>query len=173
MPQDRVMQILREEDPEGTAQGRAHKFLSQDQFSFGSNIRWRCDNYDKLTLYGLLIYDDVDSFPRKFIWLEVGRTTSNPMLVAAMYIRAVQSLILVPEMLRSDRRNEAGIMAVVHSAMRLNPDANRFGTSFANKRIGNLWSHFRRTFTRWLPEGYQSSETIFICNVFGFLFMIC
>ena len=30
MPQDRVMQILREEDPEGAAQGRAHKFLSQD-----------------------------------------------------------------------------------------------------------------------------------------------
>ena len=46
--QVRVMQILREEDPEGTTQRRVHKLVRRDYFSFGSNFCWHCDNYDKL-----------------------------------------------------------------------------------------------------------------------------
>ena len=71
MPRDRVMQILREKDPEGIVQGRTHKLVWRDYFSFESNICWSCDNYNKLKLYGLPIYGAVDDFLHKAIWLKV------------------------------------------------------------------------------------------------------
>ena len=44
VPQVRVMQVLWEENPEGTAQRRAQKLVWRDYFSFGSNFCWHCDN---------------------------------------------------------------------------------------------------------------------------------
>ena len=83
------------------------------------------------------------------------KTNSNPMVVAAMYIRALQSLGLVPEMLRTDHGNETGVMAAAHCTLRQNADAHRYGTSVANQRIENFWSHFRRTFTSWLVNFFK------------------
>ena len=51
------------------------------------------------------------------------------MVVAAVYIRAVQSLGLVPEMLRTDPGNETGVMAAAHCTLRQNADAHKYGTS--------------------------------------------
>ena len=65
---DRVMQIIREEDTEGTAQRRSHKLVLRDYISFDSNFGWHCDNYDKLKPYGLPIYGAVDDFSHKVIW---------------------------------------------------------------------------------------------------------
>ena len=149
VPHERVMQILREEDPEGTTQQRAHKLVQRDYFSFGSNFCWHCDNYGKLEPYGLPIYGAVDGFLRKVICLKVCRTNCNPMVVAAMYIRVVQPLGLVPEMLRTDHGNETGVMAAAHCILKQNADAHRYETSVANQRIENFWSHFCRTFTSW------------------------
>ena len=80
-----------------------------------------------------------------------------------------------------DHGNDTGVMAGAHCTLRQNADAHRYGTSVANQRIENFWSHFRCTFTsclvnffkQWMTKGYQSWETTFICNVFGFLFPIC
>ena len=112
----RVMQVLWEEDPEATTQRRAHKLVWRDYFSFESNFCWHCDNYDKLKPYGLPIYVSINGFSRTVIWLEVCRTNSNPRVVAAMYIRAVQSLGLVPKMLRTDHGNKTGswLLFIVH-----------------------------------------------------------
>ena len=141
------MQILRGEDPEGPTQRRAHKLVRRSYFSFRSNFSWHCDNYDKLKPYGLPIYGAVVGFSRKVVLQEGCRTKSNPMVVGAVYIRAVQSLELVPEMLRTDHGNEAGVVAADHCTLRQNVDAHRHGISVANQGIENFWSHFRRTFT--------------------------
>ena len=171
----RVMQVLWEEAPEATTQRRAHKLVWRDFFSFESNFCWHCDNYDKLKPYRLPIYVSINGFSRTVIWLEVCRTNSNPRVVAAMYIRAVQSLGLVPKMLRTDHGNKTGIMTAVHCTLRQNADTYRYGTSVANQRIENFWSHFRCTFTswlaflnKWLTKGYWNWETIFICIWFCF-----
>ena len=155
VPQDRVMQILREEDPEGRTQWKGHKLEQQDYFRFGSNFCWHCDNYEKLKPYGLPIYGAVDGFSHKVTWLEVFRTNSNPMVIATMYFRAVQSLGLVPDMLRSDRGNETGVMAAAHCTLRQNPDAHRYRTTAANQRIEKLSSHFCCTFTSWLVNFFK------------------
>ena len=145
MPQDRVMQILQEEEPERTVQRSAHKLVRQHY----------CDNCDKMKPCGLSIYGALDGFSRKVIWLEVCRTNSNPMVVATVYIRAVQSLGLVPEMLRTDHGNEVDVMTAAHCTFRQNADANMYVTSVANQRIENLWSHFRRTSTSWLVKFFK------------------
>ena len=83
------------------------------------------------------------------------------MVVAAIYIRPVQSPELVPDMLRTDHGNETGIMnetgvmADAHCTLRQNVDAQRYGTSVANQRIENLCSHFRRTFTSWVVNFFK------------------
>ena len=41
-------------------------------------------------------------------------TNSNPMVVTAMYVRAVKSLELAPEMLRIEHGNEPGVMVAAH-----------------------------------------------------------
>ena len=69
------------------------------------------------------------------------------MIVGAVDIWVVQSLELVPEMLRTDHGNEAGVVAADHCTLRQNVDAHRHGISVANQGIENFWSHFRRTFT--------------------------
>ena len=43
-------------------------------------------------------------------------TNSNPMAVTAMYVRAVKSLGLVPDMLKIEHVNEARVMVVAHCA---------------------------------------------------------
>ena len=44
VPRNWVMKILREEDPEGTTQRRAHELVwRRYYFSFGSNFCWHCD----------------------------------------------------------------------------------------------------------------------------------
>ena len=96
LPRDRVMQILREKDPEGTARRRTHKLVRRDYFSFGSSFFCHCENYDKLKPYGLSIY----GFSRKVILVEVCGRNSNPMVV-----RALKSVGLVQEMLRTDHGN--------------------------------------------------------------------
>ena len=41
-------------------------------------------------------------------------TNSNPMVVTAMYVRAVKSLELAPEMLRIEHGNEPWVMVAAH-----------------------------------------------------------
>ena len=77
------------------------------------------------------------------------------MVLAAMYIRAVQSLRLVPELLRTDHGNETGVMAAAHCTLRENADAHRYGTSVANQGIENFWSRFPLTFTSWLVNFFK------------------
>ena len=65
------------------------------------------------------------------------------MVIATMYFRAVQSLGLVPDMLRSDRGNEIGVMAAAHCTLRQNPDAHRYRTTVYFPRrvwIYQLWN---------------------------------
>ena len=69
------------------------------------------------------------------------------MVVSTIYIRAVQSPELVPDMLKTDHGNETGVMTDAHCTRRQNIDAQRYGTSVANQCIENLCSNFRRTFT--------------------------
>ena len=96
------------------------------------------------------------------------------MVIAAVYLRAVQSLGLVPEMLRTDHGNKTGVMAAAQCTLRQNADAHRYGTSVANQRIENFWSHFRRTFTSWLVNFprrvriYQLWNASFVCKTRSF-----
>ena len=91
--------------------------MLRDYFRFGSSFCCHHDNYDKLKPYSLPICGAVDGFPRKVIWLVVCGTNNNPMFVAVMFVRAVKSLGLVSEMLRTDHGNKTVVMAVAHCTL--------------------------------------------------------
>ena len=62
--------------------------------------------------------DTADGFSHKVIRLEACRTNRNPMVVAAMCVKAVKSLGLVSEIFRTDHGNEFGVIATVHCTFR-------------------------------------------------------
>ena len=59
----------------------------------------------------ILREEDSEGIAQRSLFAE---TNSNPVIVTAMYLRAVKSLGLVPEMLRIEHRNEARVMAAAH-----------------------------------------------------------
>ena len=48
------------------------------------------------------IHACIDGFSRKVIWLKVARTGNNPVILANYFLKAVASLQVLPERLRSD-----------------------------------------------------------------------
>ena len=59
----------------------------------------------------ILRAEDSKGIAQRSLFIE---TNSNPMVVTAMYLRAVKSLGLVSEMLRIEHGNEARVMAAAH-----------------------------------------------------------
>ena len=155
-PRDHVMHVLKDEDPAGTERRKAHKLKRRNYFSFGANYCWHSDGYDKLKPYGLPIHGAIDGFSRRVIWLNVCRTNNNPVIVASFYLKAVKNIKCIPSVLRTDHGTENGIMAAAQCTLAQDKDAHRWGTSVANQRIENFWSHFRRGFADWLIDFFKS-----------------
>ena len=59
----------------------------------------------------ILREEDSEGIAQRSLFAE---TNSNPVIVTAMYLRAVKSLGLVPEMVRIKHGNEARVMAAAH-----------------------------------------------------------
>ena len=67
VPRETVMKILRDIDPEKSAQRKARKLLRRTYDSLGPNATWHVDGYDKLKPYGLPIHGCIDGFSRKIL----------------------------------------------------------------------------------------------------------
>ena len=93
---DTVMKLLRELDPDGTEQRRAHRLHRRLYRSEGPNTCWHVDGYDKLKSYGLPIHGCIDGYSRKIIWLNVSRSNNNPLIPASYYLDTVKSLGFCP-----------------------------------------------------------------------------
>ena len=47
----------------------------------GPNCIWNIDGYDKLKCYGFCIHTAIDSYSCYILWLEVGPSNNNPMVM--------------------------------------------------------------------------------------------
>ena len=52
IPRDMVLQMMREIDPEGVRQRKAHRLVRHRNYAQGPNYVWHVDGYDKLKPYG-------------------------------------------------------------------------------------------------------------------------
>lgn len=161
---DTVMELLRHIDPEGTEIRRSRRLNRRVYRSRGPNHCWHVDGYDKLKPYGLPIHGCVDGFSRKILWLKVTRSNNNPVIPAYFFLNTVRGLGYCSQLLRSDCGTENGIMADCQCFLRDCQEAHAYGTSVANQRIENWWSHCKRGYTAWVIDFFKQLvvENIFV-----------
>ena len=158
------MKLLRELDPNGRENRKAHRLRRRQYVLVGPNFCWHVGGYDKLKPYGLPIHGSVDGFSRKVLWLKISRTNNDPTVQAYFYTEAVKKIGICPHYHRADCGIENGIIAGNQCLFLMSEDAHRYGTSTSNTRIENWWSHMRKGFTNNLIEFFKDlvSENIFI-----------
>ncbi len=149
VPRAVVANLLRELDPQGVQDRRAHRLRRRLYQNNGPNAAWHCDGYDKLKPYGFPIHGCIDGWSRKILWLFVTRSNNQPHNIAAYYLETVNKYCGCPEKLITDLGTENGIMAGIHAFFRNDPDSHRYVPSPRNQRIESWWSFFRRTHTSW------------------------
>ena len=160
---DVVMKLLTELDPNGSENQKAHRLRRRQYVSAGPNFCWHADGYEKLKPYGLFMQGCVDGFSRKMLWLKVSRTNNDPILPAYFYTETVKKMGFLPQYLGTDCGTENGIIAGIQCFYQTSEDAQRYGTSVSNQRIGNWWSHMRKGFTNRLIECFKDLVNENIC----------
>ncbi|KAJ8319832.1 hypothetical protein KUTeg_001419 [Tegillarca granosa] len=145
---DMVRILLKILDPPGVTLRIRGKLRRRQYTSKGPNYIWHIDSYDKLKPYGICINACIDGYSRFIIWLRVGRSTSNPRVIARHYVEALASLERMPYSLRTDMGTENGHIAEMQSFLRRNGPGSRkafiYGTSQHNQRIDSCWGIFRK-----------------------------
>ena len=120
---DRVMELLREIDPEGTERRKARRLRRRVYKSAGPNDVWHADGYDKLKPYGFPIHGAVDGFSRRILWLNVTRSNNNPIVHGYFYIKTVQKFLQCPRLLRTYCGTENGLAASIQCKLLSSMDA--------------------------------------------------
>ena len=103
----------------------------------GPNDVWHCDGYDKIKQYDFPIHGGVDGFSRKILWLKVVRSNKNPIVPAALYLRATQEQGLCPNLLKTDCGSENRDIAATHCFLTRSTLSHIYRASHANQRIEN------------------------------------
>ena len=119
VPRIVIEQLVRELDPAGVQEGKAHRLKRRTYQNAGPNHSWHCNGYDKLKPYGFLIHSCIDGWRRNIIWLYVTRSNNFPSNVAANYLEAAEEFKGCPIDLVTDLGTENGIMAGIHACFEM------------------------------------------------------
>ena len=126
VPHSTVEALLRELDPEGTEERRAHRLRRRAYRNNGPNDTWHCDEYDKLKPFGFPIHACIDGWSRKVSWLYVTRSNNWPHYIATYYLDAIEHQGGCPQKLITDLGTENGLMASIHSFFRDDLNSHRY-----------------------------------------------
>ncbi|XP_071127558.1 uncharacterized protein [Mytilus edulis] len=143
---DHISLMLNTIDPEGVYLRARRRLKRREYFSRGPNFCWHLDSYDKLKRYGLCINACIDGFSRKIIWLKVGRSSSNPKVIARYFIDAIKEHRGHPYSMRGDMGTENGLVAVMQTLFAGDEVTIPFiyGKSTMNTRIESWWGILRK-----------------------------
>lgn len=97
------------------------------------------------------------AFSQKMMWLNCGKTNSDPSVIAQMYVNCVAEFGVCPRRLRTDCGTENGTMAALQCTLRsehvdefAGAKSHMYGTSTSNQRIDSWWSYFQKQRFGWL-----------------------
>ena len=136
-----VLQMMREIDPEGVRQRKAHSLVRHMYYAQGPNYVWYVDGYDKLKPYGFCFNGAIiDGYNRRILWLEVSNSNNSSGVIAKYYLDALAN--------RCDRRTENAKLSVLQLFFRYN-DTDSFsgmksfmyGNSVSDQRIESMWEN--------------------------------
>ncbi|CAG9763543.1 unnamed protein product [Ceutorhynchus assimilis] len=121
------------------------------------------DSYDKLKPYGICINGCIDGFSRHIIWLRLGRTSSDPKVIAGYYLDAVRLTGGCPKTVRSDMGTENGLVERIQKTFHQSFNTERcdrpsflYGKSTHNQRIGSWWGMLRKHCVQFWMNLFQS-----------------
>ena len=77
-----VVKLMRVIDEQAGERRRKRRLFRRRYICPGPNYVWHIDGYDKLKPFGFAIHGAIDSFSRRILWLEVGRSNNNPDIIA-------------------------------------------------------------------------------------------
>ena len=151
VPRLAVRHALKMLDPVGVEQRKRRRFRRRNYINPGPNFCWHVDGYDKLKPFGFAIHGAIDGYSRKIIWIEVGPSNNNPMVVTSYYLDAVLQAKCVPCTMRCDLGTENVHLASLKPYFTWNsdgpfagPDSFMYGKSTSNQRIEAWWAILRR-----------------------------
>ena len=151
VPRNVVRVALTLLDPEGVNLRKRKRLRRRQYVNPGPNFVWHIDGCDKLKPYGFAIHGAIDGFSRKILWLEVGPTNNNPLVIAKYYLDAVLQLRTVPSVLRCDRGSENVHLARIQPFLRQShedcfcgDESFMYGRSTGNQRIESWWCILRK-----------------------------
>lgn len=87
--QETVRVLLKILDPNGVNLRKRRRLRRRQYFNKGPNYLWHIDSYDKLKPYGIAISGCIDGFSRHIMWLNAGKTASDPRVIAGYFISTV------------------------------------------------------------------------------------
>lgn len=149
VPRTVVQTMLKELDPEGSRQRRAHRLKRREYHNSGPNFAWHADGYDKLKPYGFPIHGCIDGWSRKILWLHVTRSNNLPDNIATYFLDAVEEFGGCPVNVITDLGTENGVMAGIQAFFREDSSSHRYVSSPQNQRIEAWWSILRKTMSSW------------------------
>ena len=74
------------------------------------NFTWHIDGYDKVEPFGFCIHGCADGFSRNIIWLFVGSTNNDPLIIISYYLKLLKENKIVPRFVRADRGSENSVL---------------------------------------------------------------
>lgn len=157
VPRAVVQELLREIDPEGTEQRRAHRLKRREYRNPGPNYAWHCDGYDKLKQYEFPIHGCIDGWSRKILWLYVTRSNNCPNNIVTFYLDAVVEFGGWSVDLITDLGTENGIIAAAQAFFQDDADSHRYVPSPRNQRIEAWRGLFRKLFNM-VDKFFQRSD---------------
>ncbi len=167
----RVMQCLRELDPEGVNDRTKKRLRRRAYHSKGPNFTWHIDGHDKLKPFGFSIHACIDGFSRRLIWLEVCATNKNPDVIGKYYLDAIKQVGGAPRKMRSDDGTENSLVEALHIYFRFTHDDDHagfasfaIGTSTSNQRIEAFWSHLIRDGPGWWRNFFKDLRDFDLFN---------
>ena len=117
-----VRVLIKSLDPAAVERRSGRKLQRRVYRCPGRNFTWHIDRYDKLKPFSFCIHGCVDSFSRKMIWLFVGSTNNDPLIVASYYLKPVKENRVLPRLVRADCGSENSVLGGIQRFFRRNHD---------------------------------------------------
>ena len=173
IPREKVASILRELDPDGCEERRAHRLKRRAYINPGPNFCWHLDGYDKIKPFGFPVHGCIDRFSRKMIWLKLRRSNNSPEVILNLYLDAVREFEGCPQILRTDYGTENGLAAAAQCWFNNDIGSHIYGTSQHNQRIEGWWSFLRRSRMTWWINFLKDLVERSICTTGNRIEMEC
>ena len=123
IPRDLVADVMFDLDPDGVQDRNVKKKEKKPKKPFcseGPGWTYSVDGHDKLmgfqnSTFPIAIYGCLDTFSRKFVFLRVWTSNSDPSLIGKFYMEFLLDGKKMPTYLRMDKGTETGLMGTIHT----------------------------------------------------------